>query len=98
MSVIFTAKAEIRGGFHDELVQIRARTVNGENRPATEFRKRYIPAEINESPCMLRIRDEKIIVPSDLKKGDLVEVQYVSCEVESDVTQVYCVAIDRAKK
>lgn len=98
MSVIFTAKAEVRGVYHDELIQIRARTVNGENRPATEFRKRYFPAEINDSPCMLRIRDDKIVVPSDLKKGDWVEVQFISCEVESDVTQVYCVSIDRAKK
>jgi len=98
MSVLFTAKAEIRGVFHDELIQIRARTVNGENRPATEFRKRYFPAEINDAPCMLRIRDEKISVPSDLKKGDMVDIQFLSCEVESDVSQVYCVSIERSKK
>lgn len=98
MSVVFNVRAEIRGVFHDELIQIRARTVNGEARPATEFRKRFFPAEVNDSPCMLRIRDEKISVPSDLKKGDFVDVQFVSCEVESDVTQIYCVSIEKAKK
>lgn len=98
MSVVFTAKAEIRGSWHDELVQMKAGTFNGVARPASEYRKRYYPAEINEAPCMLRFKDEKLIVPTDFKKGDIVEVQFVACEVEKDVTQVYCVALDRPKK
>jgi len=98
MSVVFNTRAEIRGAFHDELISIGARTVNGVARPAVEFRKRFFPAEINDSPCMLRIRDEKLIVPADLKKGDMVEVQFTACEVESDVTQVHCMSIERVKK
>lgn len=95
--VIFKQKAEIRGVFHDETINMQARTVNGVNMPAKTWRKRYYHAEMNDTPCMLRFREE-VGAPVDLVKGSLVDVSFGKVEIESDVSQIHVVELMVVKK
>lgn len=95
--VLFTAKAEILTKFHNEQVEIGARTVNGTNLPARKWWKRYYHAIVNDTPCMLRFREE-VPVQADLVRGALVEVTFAKVEVENDVSQIHCTSLNLIKK
>ncbi len=90
--VLHKATAEIRRPFTNELIKIPARTKGGVALPAMEFSKRYYNAEIDGEPCMLRVRDN-ITVPVDLVKGALVSIEFATCEIEGDVSQIYVTSI-----
>ena len=92
--VTLTVSAEIRRDFVDERVSLPARSKNGQLVAASEFRKRYYNAEVNNEACLLRC-DEKYNVPMDLHRGEIVEVDIYSMDVESDVTNFRVSAIRR---
>lgn len=92
--VQITVPAEIRRDFVDERISLPARSKNGQLVAASEFRKRYYNAEVNGEACILRC-DEKYNVPLDLHRGELVEVDIYSMDVESDVTNFRVSAIRR---
>lgn len=94
--VVFKTRAEIRSAFHDETINMQARTVNGVLMPSKTWRKRYYHCEINDTPAMLRFRDE-VIVNAEFKKGTFVEVSFGKVEIESDVSQVHCIEIVQCK-
>lgn len=97
--VKFFARAEIRHAFVDELVNIPARTKDGRQLPAMSFQKRYYNAEIDGEPVLLRVRDDVAEkVPRNLVKGDDVSVSFSTVEVEGDVSQIYVLGIEKAKK
>ena len=90
--VTITVQAEIRRAMVNELIKLNARTKDGVQMPASEFRKKYYNAEVNGEPCLLRFRDN-IVVPEDLQKGQLVEVDFNTVSVESDTSQFNVLAI-----
>jgi hypothetical protein len=91
--VVIKQVAEIRGDFHDELISLEARTVGGVQKPAFSFKKRFYNAEIDGQPCLIRFRDNVTVYPG-FKKGDQVEVQFTTLEVEGDVSNLFAVKVD----
>lgn len=89
-------RAEIRTAFHNEKIEIGARTVNGVLMPAKSWVKRYYHAEVDGIPCMIRSREENKI-PEDLKKGQMVIVSFSKLEVDSDVSQIWATSIELVK-
>jgi|GEM_PF-6812608 len=88
MAVKFDKVAEIRREFVDELINLPARTKNGQQLAASTYRKRYYNAEMDGEAVLLRVRDG-VDVPLTLKKGDEVRVVFEQVGVESDVSQMY---------
>jgi hypothetical protein len=95
--VVFDAIAEIRGDFHNEQINLEARTVGGVQKPAFSFKKRFYPCEINDQPALLRFRDN-VTVSEEFKKGQMVKVSFSAVEVEGDVTNVFALKLEPVKK
>lgn len=95
--VVFTCVAEIRASFHNEQINLEARTVGGVVKPAFSFKKRFYNAEIEGQPALIRFRDN-VQAPEDLVKGQLVKVQFTAVEVDGDVTNIFAQQIEPVKK
>jgi len=95
--VTVKVQAEIRRNFVDERVSLPARSKNGQLVAASEFRKRYYNAEVNGEACLIRC-DERYNVPTDLGRGDIVELDVYSMEHDSDVTSFRVSSIVRVQK
>jgi hypothetical protein len=98
--VKFVEIAEIRSALHDETKHYEARTLNGNAMPARDWRKRFVMAEVKDSPCVLRFADgvkELDVLPAFVK-GMRCEVVFVRVEIDSDVTQIHVSEIKELKK
>lgn len=96
MQVVFEAFAEIRSSFVREVRHYEARTVNGQLMPARDWAKCYYHAEINDTPCILRFQERDGVTPDEgFKKGDRVKVSFGVVTVDSDVSQLSVVKIEK---